>query len=454
MDYSVVDEDEDDEALITATHVCRAWREFFISHPSLWTNFDCESADKTRVYLERSKTSPINVWLDRSCAPPISDPLFQIIPHSVGRLKSLSITAGLDILHDIITHLPPHAPLLERLEIGGVLRSREPYLPMLGAALFNGDLSSPRTLCLERVRTELPWRNMVNLRSIVLRNPSPDSPSIRQLLDFFESAPRLRNIYLESATPTTDGQIGRLVSLTCLKWIIILSGQPASRLLSHLFVPVDASLTIWGDSFQHILEHHLPRSLGNLRNISNITNIRFTNNSRIKLSGPSGQLIIVSRLDTDRLGLEALGRFDTSKIERLEVATDDHPLTRPSYRGLIPLKTLRTLTLSRCRNPYAFMSALSPNKDTSGLVPCPRLEEIVLVPRTDTEEIDVKSMTKIAAARVWGGAKLRTLRIVGGEDRANLRDVLELRKYVSNVECGPWVDVVDNDSYDIDEDFW
>jgi len=359
----------------------------------------------------------------------------------------------LEILHNIITRLPPHAPLLERLGVDDVFRSRAPHLPTLGLALFSGDLSSLRVLRLERVHTEFPWRDMVNLTSIALHNLPPESHTIRQLLDFFESAPRLRKVYLASATPTTDGQIGRLVSLGCLKRMVILFGQPASRLLSHLLVPVDAKLTIWGDSFQRIIEHHLPRSLGNLRNISDITNIHFTNNSRIKLSGPSGQLIMASRLDAARLGLEALGRFDTSKIERLEVVSNDYPLTRPSYRGLNHLKALRTLTLSRCRNPYTFMSAFSPSTDTLGLVPCPRLEEIVLVPRTDTEEIDVKSMTKIAAARMSSGAKLGIVRIVDVEGKLNLGDVLELRKHVSKVECGPWVDAVDSERDDSDEDF-
>ena len=394
--------------------------------------------------------------LNWNSAPPTSDSLFQIIPHSFGRLKSLSIRAGSDIIHDIVAYLSSHAPLLERLEIDGVYRAGSLLDPLLAASLFNGDLSSLRALRLEHVRTDLPWRNMVNLTLLVLRSTSLDSPSIRQLLDFFESAPRLRGIELDWATPTTDGPSQRLVSLACLKKMGLLFGSPSSRLLSHLFVPVDAKLVIWGDSFQHIVEHHLPRSLDNLRNISNITKVHFrnTDHTRIILSGPSGQLAMVSRLDAARLGLEALDRLDTSKIERLKVTSSGHSLTRPSYRGLIPLKILRTLTLSRCINPYTFMDALSPNTGTSGVVPCPELEEIVLVPRTDTEEIDVKSMTKIAAARAPKGAKLKTIRIVGGGDKLNLGDVLELRKHVSNVECGPEVDVVDSDSDDGDKNFW
>ncbi|KAF9643191.1 hypothetical protein BDM02DRAFT_3104714, partial [Thelephora ganbajun] len=41
--------------VIALTHVCRAWREIFTSHSSLWTDFDCMDSNKTRVYLERSK---------------------------------------------------------------------------------------------------------------------------------------------------------------------------------------------------------------------------------------------------------------------------------------------------------------------------------------------------------------------------------------------------------------
>ena len=236
--------------------------------------------------------------------------------------------------------------------------------------------------------------------------------------------------------------------------MVLLYGSHPSRLLNHLLVPVDAKLTIWGDSFQHIAERHLPRSLNNLRNISNITKVHFhvADHAYIKLSGPSGKLSMVSGPNAARSGLESLDWLDTSKVEWLEVASND-PLTRPSNRGLIPLKNLRALTLSRCINPYTFMAALSPNTDTSGAVPCPKLEEIVLVSRTDAEDIDIKSMTKIAAARALGGAKLRTVRIVGVTDKLNIGDVLDLRNHVSNVECGPVVDVAESDSDESDENF-
>ena len=448
-----LDVDEEDEDLIALTHVCRAWRQIFISQSSLWTYLDCTNADKTSIYLERSKFSLINVSLYRGDPLLISDPFFQIIPHSVCRVKSLSVTARPEILHNIIAHLPPHAPLLERLYISDTFRfralqDRSPHT----TALFSGDLSSLRVLRLESVRTELPWRNMVNLTSVVLCHTSPGGPSIRQLLDFFESTPRLCKIKLDSATPVNCGQIGRLVSLAYLNRMKILWGSPSS-LLDHLLIPIGAKLSLRGESFRRIIEDHLPGSLDNLRNISNITKIRLSagDYAYVQLSGPSGQFSMASRVDA-RSGFECLVRLDTSKVERLEIVGINHLLMRPSYRGLLSLENLRALTFSLCKSPYTFMDALNPDTVSSDVMPCPKLEEIVLIPHTGTE-VDIESVTKVAAARAFGGAKLRTVWI-GGKDKLNPRDVLELRKHVLNVECDPVVDEVDNDSDDSDEYFW
>lgn len=58
---------------------------------ALWTDIDCEVAEKAEVYLERSKTSPINLSLfGRKITSPYNYSL-QIIPLAVGRLKPLSI---------------------------------------------------------------------------------------------------------------------------------------------------------------------------------------------------------------------------------------------------------------------------------------------------------------------------------------------------------------------------
>ena len=447
--------DHRDKSLVALTHVCRAWRETFTSRSSLWTDLNCKNADKTRVYLERSKSSPINLWLDRSSTLSRRDPFLQVVPHSIGRLRSLSVKGRLENLRDITTQLSRHAPLLERLDIGIISEFWMWGNPALPATLFDGDLSPLRMLRLQSVRTELPWRNMTNLTSFTLCNMSPSDPSIKDLLDFFKGAPRLRNIELNCATPARPGgQNRRLVSLACLKRMDILWGEPSSLFLDHLLIPVGAKFTKWLGSFADITED-LPGSVDNLRSISDFTEVRLRigeHDTRMKLSGPNGQFCIASRIDTPYSALESLVHFDTSMAFRLEVISSDRPFRFPPYQKLRFLKNLRTLTLSRCINPYIFTDALHPGLSSPEVVACPKLEELVFVLRTDRITFDAKEVAEMAAARASRGAKLKTVRIVGGQDKLNMGDLLELGKHVSRVGYDPGVDVVNSDGDDSDEE--
>ena len=96
------------------------------------------------------------------------------------------------------------------------------------------------------------------------------------------------------------------------------------------------------------------------------------------------------------------------------------------------------------------MVALHPNFGWSAVVACPKLGELVFVLRTDREEFDIRSVVEMAAVRASRGAKLRTIKIVGRQDKLNLGDLFELRKHVSHVEFDPEVDVA-SDSDDSDE---
>jgi len=143
------DVDGRDENLIVLTHVRRAWREVFVSRPTLWTDLKCADLDKTRIYLERSKSSPINLSLNSNYMV-LSNPFFEFIPGATGRPKSLDIDVLPRALQLISRHLSHPTPLLEVLSI------RSNWYPVLPSALFDGDLSSMRKLQLKYVRTELP----------------------------------------------------------------------------------------------------------------------------------------------------------------------------------------------------------------------------------------------------------------------------------------------------------
>ena len=458
------DTDYNDQGVIALTHVCRAWREVFISRSSLWTDFDCVDADKTRVYLERSKSCPINLRLQRMAdsspndpSLPPHDPFFQVIPRAIGRLKSLFIGATPGNLQEIIDHLSHPAPLLDELSINGGFEPQRNAV--LTAALFNGNLSSLHFLLLRTVRTQLPWRNMVNLTSFMLSHPPPGGPSIVQLLDFFESAPRLLDIQLHPTTWTSGAPDGRLVSLPCLKKMGIIGEEPSSLLLNHLLIPVGARLTTQIAPRGSLIEDHLPRSLNNLKNLSNFTRIRLCvggPHPHMRFTGPNGQVAmfpVASPVDPARLELESLVQFDTSEAERLDIDHDVLSSIDLLYQALLPMKNLRTLTLSKFSYVYATIHFLHLNLNLSRVVVCPKLVELILVPHTNGEGLDIRSVVDMAAARAARGAKLSTVRIVAGQEELDPRGVSELRKYVSHVEYGLDVgDLSDNSDSDEDED--
>ena len=430
-----------DKDVITLTHVCHAWREIFVSRSSLWTNFDCSDKEKTRVYFERSKSSPINLSLDLSKGIPSHDSFFQIIPHATGRLKSLFVKGLTGYVEVFTSHLSHPAPLLECLSIhsDSPLGYRAPVLP---PALFNGDLSSLRMLCLESVHTELPWRNMINLTSLALTHIPSGAVSAGRLLDFFESAPYLEEVKLWSATPKAGIQGGRLVSLACLKSMDIIADTPCSALLNHLLIPAGAKLEIRTDRLSSSpIEEHLPRSLDNLKNFSDFTAIELYPDKYyqgMKFSGPNGRVNITLRNNRRaELMSEFLAKLDTSKTKRL-IIDHGYLLSRESlYRALLPMKDLRTLALSKCNFTYTPIRALEPC--SSEVMVCPKLEELVLMPHPrETMSRIIVGVTEMAAARASRGEKLRTFRIVGGLDAVDF-DMSELGKYVCNVEYGPIV---------------
>jgi len=385
------------------------------------------------------------------------DPLLQVIPLATSRLKSVCVEGSPENLPDITAHLTHPAPLLEDLLIDGDCESAPESNTVLTTSLFNGDLSSLRKLWLRCVRTELPWRNMGNLTSFSLWNTSPVGVSVLHLLDFFESAPRLCKINLD--TPTTSGvQNGRLVSLMHLKRMGIFGDVSPSILLDHLLVPVGTKLTTRIDISGPMFEDHLPRSLDNLRNISDFTKIHLRIDSwysDVRFSGSSGQVRMFSLTPLDNptpLVCGSLGRFNTSKTEQLRIDYGDPPSMDYPYQTLLQMNGLHTLTLFQCRNPHLFIDALHPGITPSGVVVCPKLEVLILIRCVHGRTLDIESFTGMAAARALRGAKLNSIRILT-RGRANQFDTSELEKHILHVECGPDVTMADDDNNSSDEEY-
>ena len=359
-------------------------------------------------------------------------------------------------MQDITGHLCRPAPLLEGLKIHSIGGFLNVVLPALPPGLLNGDLSSLHTLHLDSVRTELPWRNMVNLTSFELGWMSLGEVSVRQLLDFFEDAPHLRDIGLYFAPLTPDAQNGRVVTLTCLKKMEIIDCGSSSALLDHLLIPVGAILTIHAGLTGSLVGEILPRSVDNLRNLSDFTTIQLSDGGshpQMKFGGPNGRVSVTltqTRYEWTQLMLESLAKLDMSKTEQLVIEGGQSQTRERLHQALLPMTNLRTITLFNCESSHTFIQALQPGTSLSSVVVCPKLEELVFVPDIDEGLFDAGSFIRMAAARASRGMKLGTVRISYGEDELDPDHFLELAEHICHVEYDSepvWL-TVDSDEED------
>ena len=434
---------DEDEDLITLTHVCRSWREIFTSHASLWTNLDCADVEKTSVYLERSKASPLDIYVEEEDF--VNEAFLLTVPH-LGRLGSLTLRGSSDDLPELTKHLRPPAPFLKKLALAGI--GAEP--PVLQQTFFNDDLSSLQELRLEGVIVRLAWESMSNLRMVNLSDIPSDEMSVTQLLDFFEHAPLLRKIRLDDAFPDfCDAQRGRRVALPNLKFLII-DAKPAHIILtSHLLIPEGATInqTLTFTEIRSPILSHLPSTFEYFKNLSHISsiNLDFHYGAYMRLDGPTGALYMYGDWDgegstatgVDRRVLHSLNPFPICTVERLAIrywrSATAPPIENSSiYNTFLHMSNLRTLRLTRCFN-LPFASALNPKKNPSGTVLCPKLEELIMYIHKEGW-FCIEELSAMTKARISRGAKLETIKIVSTHELAPTREVLKLRAYVSHVE--------------------
>ena len=444
--YLISDYFSTEKELIKSTHVCRRWREIFISRASLWTFLDCTNRDKTNVYIQRSRDSPLDVSV---FAPKHMCRYggFELTLPLISRFKTLALSGSSRNVSGLTRHLGSPAPLLEKLDIQA--HSSSPVF--FESNIFGGNLSSLRELRLHWVFTNLPWRDMINLTRFDF-HPSPGvSVSVTQLLDFFEHAPLLREIKLVDSLPhSSNAPAERVMPLPHLSMLKIRARSEHSILLNHLHIPIGASVTM---EFQFnfwdtpVLDY-FPKSLDNLSNISHITslNLNFGSGVAMRLQGPSGCLYALGELDcfprmSDCHLLQSLNELPISSAERLTVTfyrLEDPETGEPAaYRTLLLMNRLRTLTLAHCDSEISFISALNPNCNASGAVLCPELEELVLYIRRDC----IKELLEMAKGRASRGANLSSILVFHPYENTWPVEMFSLKNYVSHVEYGvDWIE--------------
>ena len=437
-----------DENLITMTHVCRGWRDLLIARPSLWTRLDCTNTDKTRIYIERSKSSPLELSLCKHQITYPEDAFLLVVPH-ISRLKSLSVDGAGDLLQDLTPYFSCPIPLLEELTID---LTGNPT-PVLEGTLFDSDLSSLCSLSLLGVTTYLPWKGLSKLTTLKLCHVPEDTISVAHLLDFFEDAYHLRDITLNHSLPTSsNAPPERLVSLPCLTNLTICANPVHSILLNHLSIPAGASLILEFrfNGNKSPLPDFLPKTLGNLKNIFPITSVNLwfdEAHKHVRLDGPNGRLYMLghwadwdwdddSLFVSDRRILRSLSNFAISGTQRLAVTKYEPPAVviekSSPYHILLRMKDLRTLTLTQSNN-LPFILALNPDKNPSENTLCPTLEEIVLYVE-ELESFNIKELMSMAKARASRGTRLSSITIVGLGALLPGEKVFKLKEHVTRVD--------------------
>ena len=428
--------------ILALTHVCHGWREIFTSRPSLWTHLDCRNADKTRVYIERSKTLPLKISLSEFHNTRYCDYALSMATPSLSRSDSLTISVSSpDTLVNLLDKLP-FSGILKEVEIRLLDSVSDDYV-FIPSTIFPGHLSPLRKLTLSGVTTYLPWRNLSNL--LVFEFDRGDFVDFEQfsmtgLLDFFESAPLLRkiafrNLILDSFTISP----GRVVSLPNLERFAADPFPPRSTFFDHLSIPTGASLSL-DFSFPEG-NHPIPVCVASGFNDLHITTINllapFPLKGCMRLDGPSGRLRTYGgwRGWNESAFFQSLCKFNLSNARRLSVtAYTPQPRRKiedsPIFQPLLSMNSLRTLALIETDN-MPFIHALNPAENESHAILCPALENLVLY----RGRFAVEDLEKMVSERAKRFFKLSSITIVGlGEVAYPAEVVLSLREHVSHVE--------------------
>ena len=440
---------ERDKGLIRLTHVCRGWREILTSRPLLWSHLDCMNVGRTKLYIERSKRCPLEISLRQARYTFYREEAFALtVPH-IARLRTLSVSGKpTKVLPVLVKHFSRPVPLLDTLRISLVCGQA----PISSGKLFN---SSLHELSLTGVTMPLPWGDLSNLTTFSLRQVPGDKIFVTQLLDFFESVPNLRHIQLHNSIPnSSDAPFGRVVPLPHLKELSIVAQPAHSVLLKHLSAPIGASLRLefTFSGGMSPIPSYLPKPPENLHNLSHITatHLHFGSEQRsVRFNGPSGGLHVFGHWthgsDQPNVGItrflrSLLDQFDITRNQWLAI-TLCHYRARATarietwsvYQTLHSMEDLRTLTLARCIN-LPFILTLNPQKNSSKIVLCPKLEEITLYIKR-LGQFRINELVSMAKERASRDAKLSTITIISLDDASiSPREMSQLREYVSRVE--------------------
>ena len=250
---------QDHLAWLRVTHVCYQWREIALNSPLLWShiNFTNITLAGATEMLARAKKAPLHLeayitTYNRDHAR--FNTFKKELQSRVNNICHLSMSADYVFLHGTLKRLASPAPTLESLSLSTNARYLgSPSQTTIPDTLFGG--TAPRLFSLKLDWCNISWKSplLKSLRSLEILVPSSDvRPSLTDWLDALDRMPQLKNLVLESASPTAPTfpfDIKRTVTLPFLTDLkISSSAEDCALSLSHLVLPVLTELRIQAKS--------------------------------------------------------------------------------------------------------------------------------------------------------------------------------------------------------------
>jgi hypothetical protein len=225
--------------------VCRRWRNILLAFPGIWSSVDTTNSRHMKLYLTRSKKTPLHVNYGSTTAPGIFEQY--IIPER-HRLRSFSIHLGDTPNYTVTESLSESAESLETLDMWNI--NEKFHISATTMETISRFASNITVLRLHDITTNLASLKFPALVKFKFRvtKPSIQNPNAADLIEFLGRSPNLEELDLrlpesfKADTPVGTVALGYLKSA-------VFDGSPTQEytvdvnVLPYLVLP-EQSITI------------------------------------------------------------------------------------------------------------------------------------------------------------------------------------------------------------------
>ena len=420
--------------LLTISGVCSYWRNTFLATPSLWTNLDGKGIEKTRAWVKRSRTLPIQLQVEGSPDPEVIEFLgaysSQLEVVDLSRLQAQDLPL---FVHGHLSRLVRPTPLLRDISV----ETSDPETSDTPMA-FGGEFPSLEILRLSGFQVSIVNLSAPNLRTLHFTG----THDLANILDLLDSLPLLECMALRlNLREDAPIEIGRKVVLTKMRLASFF--YHGTRMLQHLSLPTGSDIKMIEEVPFHHLDgtandytRFLSRVLDDLPMCHGIESISSHTSRRcriIHLSGPKGGLeLVMPEVGDTTVSITLLGLFVRHSTESLQDLTISNVFAPPSKSGIVSdlLKSLVNLRSLVMHQSFASACLL-----VLGTTHCLRVEEIH-VQRPSPGLRDYLGLMKFVQDRSEAGIPIE--RLFGANAFPAPLDKDEMKTLRKYVKCVVW----------------